>query len=99
MKVNLEKCFRDAGMGVIVFTMRFCPYCVRAKDLLTRRGVSFQEVLVEEDDDSAWVDLERRSGMKTMPQIFFGGELIGGYSELAKIDAVDRLTKLKPQPA
>lgn len=81
--------------NVKIYTMEFCPYCVRAKDLMKRRGVKFEEVLVPTDDEAQWSALEKRSGMKTMPQIFAGEQLIGGYSELSELDQKDQLASLK----
>ena len=80
---------------VEVFTMQSCPYCVRAKELLKTRGVPFREILVPMDDDAQWDALEKRSGLKTMPQIFQGNQLIGGYNDLAKLDSQDELKSLK----
>ena len=80
---------------VTVYTMNHCPYCVRAKRLLAERGIPFEEQLVEEEDDSQWEALYKRSGMRTMPQIFAGEKLIGGYTELAKLDGEDHLDSLK----
>lgn len=83
------------GPKVTVYTMHYCPYCERAKALLGRRGIAFKEILVEDDDDQAWIDLEKRSGMKTMPQIWAGERLVGGYRELAEQDSKDELASLK----
>ncbi|MCM2278437.1 MAG: iron donor protein CyaY [Oligoflexia bacterium] len=80
---------------VTVFTTDSCPYCSRAKDLLQKRGVPFREVRVSWDDDGQWDALYRRSGMKTVPQIYAGDRLIGGYTELAKLDESDGLVSLK----
>jgi glutaredoxin 3 len=80
---------------VKVYTMEFCPYCVRAKQLLTQRGISFKEIRVEDDDEAQWDALYEVSGMKTMPQIFCGDQLIGGYTELAELDKKDGLQSLK----
>ena len=80
---------------VRVYTMNYCPYCERAKSLLKRRGVEFEEVRVAEDDDAKWDELFKLSGMKTMPQIFHGERLIGGYTDLAEVDAQDQLASLK----
>ncbi len=74
--------------------MHFCPFCERAKQLLKTRGIPFQEILVPEEDDEAWDALFQRSGMKTMPQIFAGDQLIGGYSDLAALDQQDQLRSL-----
>ncbi len=81
--------------GVMVYTMKYCPYCERAKALLKQRGVAFTEKLVAEDDDAEWNRLERVSGLKTMPQIFIGDRLIGGFSHLSELDAKDQLKSLK----
>jgi glutaredoxin 3 len=80
---------------VTVYTMQSCPFCLRAKELLKRRQIPFNEVLVPMDDDAQWDALEKRSGLKTMPQIFAGDRLIGGYTELAEQDSKDQLASLK----
>ncbi len=84
-----------ATSNVTIYTMEFCPYCVRAKELMKRRGVAFKEVLVPMDDEAQWQDLEKRSGMKTMPQLFNGDQLIGGFTELSALDQKDQLASLK----
>lgn len=84
-----------AEKGVKVFTMNYCPYCERAKSLLKKRGVAFEEILIEEEDDASWDALYQLSKMRTMPQVFFGKKLIGGFNELAQADAADQLAGLK----
>jgi glutaredoxin 3 len=79
---------------VTVYTMKYCPYCVRAKELLSLRGVPFTEKMLIEDDDPLWDDLYKLSGMKTMPQIFFQNKCIGGYTQLAELDRKDGLQSL-----
>lgn len=79
---------------VTVYTAPSCPYCVRAKELLKRRSVPFEEVFVSWDDEDAWVQMEKRSGMKTVPQIFIEEKCIGGYTELAALDQAGELSKL-----
>jgi glutaredoxin 3 len=79
---------------VTVYTLDYCPYCERAKALLKQRGIPFEEVRVAEDDDAKWAELYKRSGMRTMPQIFSGEKLIGGYTELAEQDRKDQLKSL-----
>jgi glutaredoxin 3 len=58
-----------------------CSFCVRAKLLLEQYGVAFDYVDLTGDLD-AQVDLARRTGRMTMPQIFVGDELIGGFEDL-----------------
>ena len=80
---------------IVVYTMNHCPYCERAKALLKQKGLAFEEIKLADDDDAAWDALEKRSGMKTMPQIFSGDDLVGGYSDLAARDAQDGLQSLR----
>ena len=78
---------------VIVYTAPNCPYCVRAKELLKRRGVPFEEVLLSWQDESAWKEAEKRSGMKTVPQIFIDGSCVGGYTDLAALEQSGELDR------
>lgn len=80
---------------VQVYTMEQCPYCEAAKKLLQTRGIEFEEIRLSEDDDAAWKALYRRTGLKTVPQIFAGEKLIGGFTELVKQDKKDGLAFLK----
>ncbi|MGK5089517.1 glutaredoxin domain-containing protein [Bdellovibrionota bacterium FG-2] len=70
---------------ITVYTSKYCPYCVQAKRLLKDRGIKFEEILIADDDDAAWNALTKRSGLQTVPQIFAGDRLIGGYSDLEKL--------------
>jgi glutaredoxin 3 len=74
------------SLPVIVYTIPNCPYCVRAKNLLTANSVPYQEVLIDPYDDDVRQELQDRSGMRTFPQIFFGDKCIGGFTELADLD-------------
>jgi glutaredoxin 3 len=78
--------------SVFVYTTAWCPYCVNAKALLEKKGVSFTEVDVDGRDElRAW--LVKRSGQRTVPQIFVNGRPLGGFSD---IQALDRQGKLDP---
>jgi glutaredoxin 3 len=79
---------------VVVYTANPCPYCSRAKELLNRRSIPFEEILVSWEDEAAWQELLKRSGMKTVPQIFVGDECVGGYTELAALDQSGKLAEL-----
>lgn len=81
-------------MPVVVYTTRVCSFCTRAKNLLNQRGIPFQEIVLANDDEAAWQALYKKSPMKTVPQIFQGDRLIGGYTELAALDQVDQLKSL-----
>jgi glutaredoxin 3 len=78
--------------NVTVYTKQNCPFCVRAKRLLDRKGVRYEEVSVEGKDDlRTW--LVEKSGQMTVPQIFVGERSLGGFSD---IDALDRAGELDP---
>lgn len=64
-----------------LYSKSHCGYCVRAKSLLERNGVDYELIDLTGDAD-AQVELARRTGKMTMPQIYAGDELIGGYDEL-----------------
>ena len=66
---------------VEVYSTPGCRYCAKAKGLLRRRGVAFQEVDVSRSDDNLKTMMQR-AGRSTLPQIFVGGEHLGGCSEL-----------------
>jgi len=75
---------------VQLFTKKQCPYCVSAKALLARKGVAYEEIDVEHDEERrAW--LVEASGQRTVPQVFVDGRSLGGFSD---IDALDRQGKL-----
>lgn len=80
---------------VTIYTMDHCPFCERAKGLMKQRGVTYQEVNLPMDEDAKWEALEKKTGMKTMPQILIGEKVLGGYSELAALDGKDQLASLK----
>jgi glutaredoxin 3 len=75
---------------VKVYTKKVCPYCTRAKALLGRKGVPFEEIDVEDDEAlRAW--LVQATGQRTVPQIFVGDLSLGGFSD---VDALDRQGRL-----
>ena len=75
---------------VRIYSKEQCPYCVRAKALLDRKGIAYEEIDAEHDDAlRAW--LVEATGQRTVPQIFVGDRSLGGFSD---IDALDRQGKL-----
>lgn len=78
---------------VTVYTTKVCPYCVRAKALLDRRGIPYSEVDVSHDPDKrSW--LVEATGRRTVPQIFIGEEPVGGCDDLYALDAAGKLLTL-----
>jgi len=78
--------------NIEIYTKHRCPYCVRAKALLQKKGLAYREIDVEGRDElRVW--LAEASGQKTVPQIFVDGRPLGGFSD---IDALDKQGKLDP---
>ena len=78
---------------VRIFTTPICPYCARAKALLTRKGVTFDEVDVYMDA-AARKEMFEKSGRRTVPQIFIGERHIGGCDDLHAMDEAGELDPL-----
>ncbi len=79
-------------MAVVeVYTTMWCPFCYRAKALLSGKNVDFTEIDVGMDRARRQEMLERADGRHTVPQIFIDNVGIGGSDELAVLDATGRL--------
>lgn len=78
---------------VEIYTLPFCGYCHRAKTLLSSKGVTFTEIDVMETP-GARQEMERRSGGRTVPQVFIDGRAIGGSDQLAALDRTGELDSL-----
>lgn len=76
---------------VEVYTTKICPYCVRAKNLLKRKGVEYVEIDVSDDDQLRAKMTERSRGQRTVPQIFIDGVHVGGSDDLHALDAAGKL--------
>jgi glutaredoxin 3 len=67
---------------VIIYTTNYCPYCRQAEQFLSTKGVAFKNVDVTNDDAMREQLVELSGGRRTVPQIFIGGQPIGGYSDM-----------------
>jgi len=77
-----------------IFTTKVCPYCMRAKALFKRKGVSFSEIDVSVDDAMMEKMVERSGGRQTVPQIFIDDKHIGGCDDLYALDSKGGLDPL-----
>lgn len=75
---------------VSIYTLRGCPFCVRAMALLDARGQAYEETDVSADP-SARAEVCRRTGHPTFPQIFIDDRFIGGCDDLQALDRAGRL--------
>ncbi|NLS25401.1 Glutaredoxin 3 [Sphingomonas sp. S2M10] len=71
---------------VEIYTKAFCPYCTRAKQLLTAKGADFEEYDITMGGPKRAEMLERAPGRTTVPQVFIDGRHIGGSDDLAALD-------------
>jgi len=79
--------------SVTLYTTDYCPYCVQAKKLLDKRGVTYDEINLARDPDGRH-ELVAKTGMMTFPQVLIDDELIGGYTETVAADKSGRLSEL-----
>jgi glutaredoxin 3 len=80
--------------SVRLYTTPICPYCVRAKSLLKKKGVAFEEVDVMMDSGAREEMEDRTGGARTVPQIFIGDTHVGGCDELYALENQGKLDPL-----
>lgn len=77
-----------------IYTTNYCPYCVKAKKLLTDKGVSFDEIDLTDDMTGREQLVIKAGGRKTVPQIFIGDTHVGGCDDLYALEAAGKLDPL-----
>ncbi|MGE0026327.1 MAG: glutaredoxin 3 [Thermoleophilia bacterium] len=77
-----------------IYTSDFCSYCTRAKNLLSKKGVDFEEVYLDRSDMQSRMDLVQLTGRYTVPQILIDDRPVGGYDEIKALDDQGRLDPL-----
>jgi glutaredoxin 3 len=76
---------------VEIYTTPICGYCARAKRLLAKKGVSYAEINVMTRPAKRSQMMQRANGRSSVPQIFIGGEHIGGCDELYSLEQNGKL--------
>lgn len=79
---------------IIVYSGPGCPYCDRAKALLKKKGVTFQDLNIRTDPAIRDAMIAKSNGRQTIPQIFIGDQHIGGCDDLYALDAAGKLDPL-----
>ncbi|MBF2097052.1 MAG: glutaredoxin 3 [Gloeomargaritaceae cyanobacterium C42_A2020_066] len=79
---------------VEIYTWRTCPFCLRAKALLDRKGVAYQEHAIDGDETARAEMAQRAGGRRTVPQIFVEGHHLGGCDDLYGLERAGRLDAL-----
>lgn len=80
-------------MTVIMYSTAYCPYCTRAKQLLDKKHVRYQEIRVD-DNPSKKSEMIEKSGRHTVPQIFINDKSIGGCDDLYALEQSGQLNQL-----
>ena len=79
---------------VEIYTTRYCPYCISAKALLTRKNVQFTEIDLSGDPAGRAAMIQRANGRMTVPQIFIGEVHVGGSDDLHELERAGKLDAL-----
>lgn len=77
----------------VIYLTHACPYCHMALRLLEKKGVEAERVFVDQLPDRR-VEMVKRAGKTSVPQIFIGDYHVGGYRELAQLDLEGKLDPL-----
>lgn len=77
---------------VLMYTTAVCPYCIRAKQLLESKHISFEEIAVDNNPELRAL-METKSGRRTVPQIFIGDRHVGGFDDLKALSDSGQLSE------
>jgi len=77
-----------------IYTQPWCPFCERALHILTTKGVTFHEIDAPNGSKERVVARERSGGRTSVPQIFIGGQHIGGCDDMVALDRAGKLDAL-----
>lgn len=78
---------------VVIYTSAWCPFCMRAKQLLDEKGVAFEEIKVD-GKPNVRAAMAEKAGRTSVPQIWIGEQHVGGCDELFALDRSGRLDAL-----
>ncbi len=78
---------------VKIYTTSYCPYCLKAKALLTKKSVAFEEIVVVNDELKEEL-IKKSFGRRTVPQIFIGDHHVGGFDDLYALEKEGKLDAL-----
>lgn len=79
--------------AVVIYSSDWCPYCVRAKQLLQRKGVAFEEINVD-GQPAVRTAMTQKAGRTSVPQIWIGATHVGGCDDLYALERAGKLDAL-----
>ncbi|MGI5308412.1 glutaredoxin 3 [Rheinheimera sp. WS51] len=82
---------------VVIYTKAYCPYCMQAAMLLQNKGVSYEEIRIDQQPERRPEMIEKANGRTTVPQIFINDFHVGGCDDLMALDAAGDLAALLTQ--
>ena len=80
--------------NITIYTGPFCNYCDAAKRLLNRNNANYNEIDIGKIDGAMDEMIKKPNGKRTIPQIFFGDQHIGGYDEVRALEKENKLQDL-----
>jgi glutaredoxin 3 len=83
---------------VVVYTTPYCGYCVQAKRLLVKKGVSYEEIDVSRNPEQRRAMIQESGGRMTVPQIFVNGTHVGDCDEIYALERAGKLDALLNPP-
>lgn len=81
---------------IVIYSSDYCPYCTRAKQLLSRKGVQFTEINVD-GQPGVRAEMARKAGRTSVPQIWIGATHVGGCDDLHALERAGKLDALLNQ--
>lgn len=83
--------------NVEIYTWSTCPFCIRAKALLSKKGVAFTEYCIDGDEAARAKMAQRSQGKRSLPQVFINDQHVGGCDDLHALNAQGQLDALLGQ--
>ena len=78
---------------VQIYTSSYCPFCIRAKQLLDSKGINYDEISLDNNPDKKLEEMQKHN-WRTVPIILIDNELIGGYEQLIALERSNKLDEL-----
>lgn len=79
--------------NITIYTSNWCPYCIKAKQLLTQKGVAFNEITVD-GKPQVRAEMKEKAGKNSVPQIWINDQHIGGCDDLCALEQSGKLDAL-----
>ena len=84
----------ETDKTIEIYTWQTCPYCWKAKKLLDRKGLSYQEYSIDGDEKARALMTKRAGGKRTVPQVFVEDQHLGGCDDLHRLESSGELDQL-----